>query len=1015
MMAIKMKARCLPTRQSMVNILPWILLEPTGPLFHKLLAVRANTITFFWATIHQGVLYPSFYSGIDLKVYGQGAHVKYDFIVSPGADPGQIGFRYEGGDVQYLDNGDLVIKSHIVTIVEKKPVAWQYINGVRMKISCDFLIRGNVVSFQFAEGYDPCYELVIDPLLIFSTYSGSEADNWGSTATPGENGTLYSAGVTNHFIGNNVFSGNFPATAGAFQTTYGGLFDIGILKYDSAGTQLLYATYLGGFRTESAHSLVVNSQNDLVLLGTTGSENFPTTPGAFDQSFNGGLSTTPIGGISYPFGSDIVVVRIREDGSAMLGSTFVGGSANDGLNSEEGGLVRNYGDELRGDVITDEAGNIYLSSVTSSADFPIHSAFQTTYQGGDTDAALVKLNPSLTAIEWGAFVGGTGTDASYSIKFDHAGNILIAGGTTSADFPVTDGTYQTVYAGSTDGWIAKIEADGSSILNATYTGTTSFDQIYFMDLNSDEEVYVYGQTSGNFPVTPAGVYNNPNSGQFVQKLSSDLSTLVFSTVFGSGKGIPDISPTAFLVNDCKNLFMTGWGGAINQDGWADNTAGMPVTSDAFQSETSGSDFYFMVLKDDATQFLYGTYMGGSQSQTHVDGGTSRFDKSGVVYHAVCSGCNSDGLGAKSDFPTTENAWSRQNNSLNCNNAAFKFDLSSLKAVIRTNSIHLDQPGIKFVCLPDTMVFENFSIGGEVFSWNFGDGTGLTVDNTEPIAHFFPEPDRYRVSLQAFDAGTCQVMDFTSVEVDIFEKNMRVQDDDIVCEDYPYQLAASGGIKYEWWEMGGAFTSDEQRPPIAPHDTTTYGVKITDINGCVIEDTVIINLIPRVNPAYEVFRESDCEGRPTVMFTNLTDSLWATDRFMFDYGDGTQAGDAELNHDYEEDGMYTTKMTAVREFCMYEKIKPLALFTLKFPNIITPGDPGLNDNLVVQFGQEATVTPRDYNFKTSLTVYDRWGVVVYENDDYQYDWSGDNLASGTYYYEATVEEHATCKTWLQIVR
>src|SRR5690606_14810164 len=118
-----------------------------------------------------------------------------------------------------------------------------------------------------------------------------------------------------------------------------------------------------------------------------------------------------------------------------------------------------------------------------------------------------------------------------------------------------------VHNGDADGWIAHFGSEGDTIYNATFTGTSNFDQVYFLDLNEDEEVFIYGQTSGSFPITP-GVYSNPNSGQFVQKLDRTLSDLKFSTVFGSGRGVPDISPTAFLVNECNNLYMTGWGGVV---------------------------------------------------------------------------------------------------------------------------------------------------------------------------------------------------------------------------------------------------------------------------------------------------------------------------------------------------------------------------------------------------------------------------------------------------------------------
>ena len=241
---------------------------------------------------------------------------------------------------------------------------------------------------------------------------------------------------------------------------------------------------------------------------------------------------------------DIVITRLSPNGDHLVGSTFLGGSGNDGLNfpKQSGGpLVVNYGDEMRGDVITDDTGNVYISSVTSSNNFPIVNGFDNTFNGSTTDGLVVKLAPDLSSIVWSSYLGGSGFDAAYSIKFDNDKNIVLAGGTTSTNFPVTPGSYQTTFNGIVDGWIARVAANGNAIMNATFTGTISFDQ-------------------------------------FLQKFLPDLSKVEFSTVFGSGTTsglvIPNISPTAFLVNDCDNIYMAGWGGFINSspstDFWQSN-------------------------------------------------------------------------------------------------------------------------------------------------------------------------------------------------------------------------------------------------------------------------------------------------------------------------------------------------------------------------------------------------------------------------------------------------------------
>src|SRR5690606_935915 len=252
------------------------------------------------------------------------------------------------------------------------------------------------------------------------------------------------------------------------------------------------------------------------------------------------------------------------------------------------------------------------------------------------------------------------------------------------------------------------------------------------------------------------LYHNLNSGQFIQKFSTDLSTLEFSTRFGSGRGLPDISPTAFLVNDCNNLYVAGWGGVVNSqtNHWQSNTIGMPTTPDALQSRTSGCDFYFMVLTADPSASLYGHFLSGNSSRTHVDGGTSRFDKGGIVYHAVCAGCQAFNATGQptSDFPTTAGAWSNLNRSPNCNNAAFKFDLASLRARFITNSETLDAPNVRQVCLPDAIVFQNRSVGGDRYQRDRGDGTEVGKQDTAMLVHRDEQPGRYVVKLGAMDPG-----------------------------------------------------------------------------------------------------------------------------------------------------------------------------------------------------------------------------------------------------------------------
>lgn len=883
-----------------------------------------------WATnalTYESILYQDVYEGIDFRISSMGNELKYDFIVKPGADPSQINIEYNGVSGIEKLNGELEIQTAVGPLTELKPFSYQVNNHNKHPVASEYQLESNIVSFSFPDGYDEYSELVIDPLLIFSTYSGSTADNWGSTATPGEHGTLYSAGVTYQDLG-----GFFPTTVGAFQTTNKGGFDIGIIKYDSAGTKFLYATLLGGVNNDSPKSLVVDKvSGDLIVLGISGSPDYPTSNNAFDSTFN--LGTTIFNRVINTEDQwDIVITRLSPTGDQLVGSTFLGGSGNDGLNTPKqsgGPLVVNYGDEMRGDVITDEAGYVYLSSVTASSDFPIVNGYDSTLNGA-TDGVVVKLAQDLSSIVWSSYVGGSGFDAAYSIKFDIDNNIMLAGGTTSVDFPATAGAYQTTFNGIVDGWIARIASDGDSIINATFTGTLSFDQVYFIDLNASGNVFCYGQTAGHMPITP-GVYSNPNSGQFLQKFSPDLSTLEFSTVFGSGSPsglvIPNISPTAFLVNDCNNIYLAGWGGFVNssiQTGfWQSTTDGMPITEDAYQKTTSGSDFYFMVLNADASQLVYSTYLGGNSSKTHVDGGTSRFDKYGIVYHAVCSGCafgNETGRGS-SDFPTTPNAHSRINPSQNCNNAAFKFDLSSLKAKFETNNTALTMPGGNNFCYPDTIVFQNISIGGKNISWDFGDGTVVHQTDTDPkwLFHQYQQEGQYQVTLKITDLSTCSQVDSITKVINYFQEDIYVGEDAQVCEGESFQLTTERSVHNNWTSTEETFVSTELSPIVWPtNDSTSYFVTATDANGCSITDTINVNLIPDVQALFQTYNSdftiSDYNNvcyPDSILFKNLSVNGVS---YIWDFGDGTvlsttHSDATTLFHRYEQQGVYQVKLTA----------------------------------------------------------------------------------------------------------
>lgn len=628
--------------------------------------------------------YQSLWSGIGAHFYeNQQQRLEYDFEVAANADPAAIRLRYDGADALALTpDGNLEIQTSVGVLRELAPRAWQTDDaGRRQPVSCAYVLEGRTVHFRLGK-YDRRYPLTIDPTVVFSTYTGSTADNWGFTAAYDAQGNMYSGGI--------VFGAGYPATVGAYRTTFGGVIDIGVIKYNTATTgpaARVWATYIGGADADFPHSLVVSSQGELVLLGTTSSVNYPTSATAYDRSFNGGNYIDPFGfGAPYDLngGSDLVVTRLSANGSTLVGSTYLGGIGNDGL-LEAGAnpLVRNYGDTFRGDILLDANNNIYLASSTASTNFPTTNGLGGAYRGGTHDAVVCKLNPTASTLLWSSYLGGAGTEAAYSLQLDAAGNLYVSGGTTSTNFPATAGALHSTARGGVDGFVARISSTGTQLQRATYLGTPAYDQSYFLQLDNSGAVYVLGQSLGSYPTT-AGTYQNPGSRQFIHKLDADLTTTGFSTVFGSGRSTIDISPTAFLVDQCNRIYVSGWGGGENNGFPFNNgtTQNLPVTATAVQRTTDGQDFYLMQLGPDATRLDYATYFGqNSSSGDHVDGGTSRFDPRGVVYQAVCA------CGGTSGFPVPPGAGTYSATAgagSNCNNAAFKLNFETVNVVAGTD-------------------------------------------------------------------------------------------------------------------------------------------------------------------------------------------------------------------------------------------------------------------------------------------------------------------------------------------
>ena len=586
---------------------------------------------------YANVKYADVYPGVDLVYYGNQGKLEYDFVVQPGADPRSIRLAINlderGAESQSaIDNckssipaplhvkaaGDLVLGTNGGEVTFHKPVVYQpaTYNEPRTKnqepVEGKYVVKGNHITFEVAD-YDRTRPLVIDPVLVYSTYLGNAG---GSAIAVDASGNAYVTGST--------WSSDFPTTPGAFQSTNGGgpgPDDAFVSKLNAAGSALIYSTYLGGSGVDQATGIAVDTLGNVYVTGWADSSDFPTTPGA--------LQTTFVGCVYNDRCSDAFVSKLNRTGSALLYSTYLGGN----------GTAQGVG------VAIDALGNAYVTGVTWSPNFPTTSgAFQPTFGGGTcwgdpcTDAFVSKLNAAGSALVYSTYLGGSGGDGGAGIAVDASGSAYVTGSAGSSDFPITPGAFQTTFGGSFgDAFVTKLNATGTQLVYSTYLGGGGVDGGSAIAVDGWGSAYVTGSAGLYFPTTPGAFEDPSNQGSFVTKLNPTGSTLVYSTA--------SIGGSAIAVDAAGNAFITGGTGSSN----------FPTTPDAYQTTYGGSDTCYngtpcgdgFVTKLNAagSALIYSTYLGGGGN----DGGYGiAVDASGNAYVT--------GSTDSSDFPTTPGAF-----------------------------------------------------------------------------------------------------------------------------------------------------------------------------------------------------------------------------------------------------------------------------------------------------------------------------------------------------------------------
>jgi sugar lactone lactonase YvrE len=611
------------------------------------------------------VRYQGVYPGVDLVYYGnQGGRLEYDFVVAPGADPSVIalevgadGVRPAKGErrrpLQIAADGDVVVKTDGGEVRFQKPVVYQPMTGdpkpqIQNRKLLDgryVLLAGNRVGFEIPN-YDKTKPLVIDPALSYSTYlggSGVEGAAASVSIAVDASGNAYVASGT---------SGDFPVTSGAFQTSFGGApavcpqtwpcGDAVVAKIDPTGSTLIYSTYLGGSGDDYAYGLAVDSAGNAYVTGVTNSTNFPVVPnpGAFQTSLGGGY--------------DIFVTKLNATGSGLIYSTYLGGKY----------------DETVQALAIDSSGDAYVAGGSSSPGFPTTSgAYDTIFSSAKAEAPacgtsetpepcpyaiVTELNPAGTGLIYSTFLGGSGNDSAGGLAVDSSGAAYVTGWTSSTDFPVTGGAFQSSLTAVPcgPGWqcpnafFTKLNPGGSALVYSTYLGGTGNEYPFSAAVDSSGNAYIVGLTSSNNYPTTSGAFQTTHAGPsitpgcyvwtgcahaFVSKINPanyGSTSLVYSTYL-SGSATDNGSGIA--VDPSGNAYVTGW----------TDSPDFPMLYPLQAANAGGYDAYITELNAAGSKLISSTYLGGSGNDL---GDSIAVDSSGNVYVG--------GWTESANFPTT---------------------------------------------------------------------------------------------------------------------------------------------------------------------------------------------------------------------------------------------------------------------------------------------------------------------------------------------------------------------------
>ena len=570
--------------------------------------------------LYKEALVKNIYSGIDMRYYFEGGNLRYDYIVHPNADVHQIKIVLEGANAYQLnEKGELIFATRYGEMKQADLYTYQIVNGSKKTVHSSFSLSGNTLQFN-TDNYDKSKPLIIDP-LVWSTYIGAAASERAQSVVE-MNGNAYISGWTTQFTGT-----AFPTTTGVYDNVWSGTKAF-VSKFSNDGSSLIYSTYLGSVSNSGGGNvladgvfLAVDSIGNAYITGKA-DFGYPTTPGAYNTTANSG----------------VFVTKLNNTGTALIYSTFIGG-----------GNPRA--------ITIDGLGYAYITGGASSG-FPTTAGAYAQTNNGSHDVFITKLDTNASSLKFSTYLGGSGDyEEGFGIKLDNNYNVIVAGRASSSNFPTTAGAYDQTYNGGSgtfpfDGFVAKLNNIGSNLIFSTFIGGSNDDEIYGLDIDSNNDIYVTGYTlSTNFPYT-SGVHDTIKDGTsstssssrdaFVVKLNNSGSALIYSTFFGAAGGQEAL---AITVDQNNNAWICGK--------TSSSSGSIPVTNDAF--DKIGDEGFFAGLNSTATTLLYCSHVGGTTSGAENVPKALTNDYLGGIYMAGWTGAT--------DFTVTTGAFQTTNNSI----------------------------------------------------------------------------------------------------------------------------------------------------------------------------------------------------------------------------------------------------------------------------------------------------------------------------------------------------------------